>query len=407
MLKLFFFILACTVTVTLTLSSKASVISYESSYETTPIPEGYETTDDAAIWVHPKDTSKSLVLGVSKNKIKEGAYAGLGIYNLQGEELRFIKGDRLNNVDLRYSFRFKNKKFDIAAASNRDIKGVSLFLINAQGKIPYVESISLNDSLGKLKEEPYGLCMAKWNKSFFIFMPMKSGKVFQYEVIEGDSLQVNYIKTLDLRKYVTREYDKILNSVTITDLMAEKELSGQELIDTLVKKLSKRFQLEGCVSDDLNQTLYVGMEQLGVFKFEMNKKLNNPKLILKVKHSKYDNVKIPFKYNEPRITNDIEGLSLLQISKERSYLFVSVQGMDEYAIIRQKDNKYLGSFKSHYKNDDVTQTDGIAVSAHSLGEDFKSGLMVLHDHHNTENGTLKKANYKFLSLEKIIKDFNL
>ena len=46
----------------------SSVPTFETNYETTPIPAGIDNTDDPAIWLHPTSAEKSLVIGVSKNK---------------------------------------------------------------------------------------------------------------------------------------------------------------------------------------------------------------------------------------------------------------------------------------------------------------------------------------------------
>ena len=73
----------------------AGVPTFETNYETTPIPAGIDDTDDPAIWLHPSAAEKSLVIGVSKNKTSTGGQAGIGIYNLKGELVKYIYHDRL------------------------------------------------------------------------------------------------------------------------------------------------------------------------------------------------------------------------------------------------------------------------------------------------------------------------
>ena len=62
--------------------------------ETPAVASSEDAADDPAIWVHPEDVSKSLILGTDKQ-------AGLYVYNLKGEFLQFLKAGRVNNVDVR------------------------------------------------------------------------------------------------------------------------------------------------------------------------------------------------------------------------------------------------------------------------------------------------------------------
>ena len=74
-------------------------------------------TDDPAIWIHPLDYRKSLILGTDKNK--DG---GLYVFDLKG---RIIKGktvlhlQRPNNVDVEYGLRLAGENIDIAVVTER------------------------------------------------------------------------------------------------------------------------------------------------------------------------------------------------------------------------------------------------------------------------------------------------
>jgi 3-phytase len=64
--------------------------------QTEPVPTGGDAADDAAIWIHPVDLAKSLVLGTDKK-------GGLHAYSLDGHQRQVISsGSRPNNVDLVY-----------------------------------------------------------------------------------------------------------------------------------------------------------------------------------------------------------------------------------------------------------------------------------------------------------------
>ena len=367
------------------------------SHETTPIPAGYEESDDAAVWVNQRNPGKSLVLGVSKTKPKDGGKAGLGIYNLQGKEIQYIQMERLNNVDIRHNIF----GMDLAAASNRDKLAISLFSVNAKGA-NLVANLKL-----KSKEEPYGFCLQQDGKKLYGWLPMKSGLLHQVQIIKTSrGFKGKEVRVIDTKNWLNRKQDTHLTNILIDDIFYEKDLPRVELMEELKEEISERFQLEGCVSDDDNQMLYVGMENLGVFKLNLKKKKAKAKLILKVAKSKELPDADSFPAGTPRVVNDIEGMSLYRTGSKAGALIVSVQGINEYAVIDRKDDSYKGNFKVSFGNDEVTETDGLFVLSNYLGKDFPFGMMVLHDHHNTDSrGKLLNANYKYVDMRHFLKEW--
>jgi len=74
-------------------------------------------TDDPAIWVNPKDPSKSLIIGTDKD-----ADGGLYVFDLAGRELtdKTVHGlKRPNNVDIAYGLMLGGKPTDIAVVTER------------------------------------------------------------------------------------------------------------------------------------------------------------------------------------------------------------------------------------------------------------------------------------------------
>src|SRR5262245_35741778 len=73
--------------------------------------------DDPAIWVHPTDPARSLVIGTNKVAAPEGA---LVVYGLDGKIRQTISGiDRPNNVDVEYGFQLNGESVDIAVTTER------------------------------------------------------------------------------------------------------------------------------------------------------------------------------------------------------------------------------------------------------------------------------------------------
>lgn len=383
-----------------------AVMEIPADFESTPIPEGYESSDDVAFWLHPTIASKSLIFGVSKNKPKDGGKSGLGIYDLTGKELAFLEHGRLNNVDIKYNYLPGR---DIVMASNRDQKALSLLLVGQKGSWSPLEVVALATPKGPLIEEPYGFCASydRQTRSFYAHFPMKSGKLYTYKVIRYQKkFSAIYVRMTDFRSAVDRSLEKRLTLTTLQDTIYEEPLSPSALLEELDEKLNRKYQLEGCVSDDDTGILYVGMEQLGVWRLDLRNSIEPPKLIIKVESGKFGPKVGEFPDGKARLTSDIEGLALHYGPGGAGALLVSVQGLNEYAFFDRKNYKYLGSFKVSLGKDEVTETDGLDIISASLGEKFPNGLLGLHDHHNLDElGELERGNYKFVSMEKVLKNF--
>ena len=387
----------------------SGVPTFETNHETTPIPAGIDDTDDPAIWLHPTAAESSLIIGVSKNKISTGGQAGIGIYNLKGELIKYIFHDRLNNVDLRYNIASGSRIIDLAIASNRDKKALSLFSVG-NNSIQLVQDINLraaNDEM--ITEEPYGLCLGqnKQTGRLYSFSPMKSGLIYQHAIYsENGQFKLRYIRTIDTAKYLTRAADQHLINVTVNEVVWESDLEKEGLIAEINEEIRDRFQLEGCVVDDTNNTLYYGMENLGVFKFKLNAR-KRPILIARVLTAKSTPDSDSIKEGTPRVINDVEGLALLHGPNGQGALIISVQGLNEYALFDRKTDEYIGSFKlAHGAGDPVTETDGLDITSAPLGPEYPNGLLAVHDHLNTNsNKQISNANYKLKSLTEILDFF--
>ena len=389
----------------------AGVPTFETNYETTPIPAGIDDTDDLAIWLHPAAAEKSLVIGVSKNKKAAGGQAGIGIYNLQGELIKYLLHDRLNNVDVRYNIASGSKYIDLAVASNRDRKALSIFSVS-NNNIQLVQDIGLRAEKNKIiSEEPYGLCLwkSKQDGRLYSFSPMKSGFIYQHAInYRNGQFVLSHIRTIDTAKYLTRPVEQHLINVTVNEAAWEDDLDKDELIEEITEELRDRFQLEGCVVDDTNSTLYYGMENLGVFKLNLIAHKNErPVLITKVLKAKSEPGSDLIKEGTPRVISDVEGLAILHGPDGQGALIVSVQGLDEYAIFDRKTDRYIGSFKlSHGDSDPVTETDGLDILSTPLGPEYPNGLLAVHDHMNTnDKKQVLNANYKLKSLTEILDYF--
>src|SRR5215469_6409283 len=59
------------------------VVAPRSLVETEPVPSSGDAADDPAIWIHPDDPAKSLVLGTDKK-------GGLNVFDMDGKRLQIV-----------------------------------------------------------------------------------------------------------------------------------------------------------------------------------------------------------------------------------------------------------------------------------------------------------------------------
>ncbi len=80
-------------------------------------------TDDPAIWIHPTDASKSLIVGTDKE-----VGGGLYVYDLDGKIVnKYIDMQRPNNVDVAYGLNINGVKIDIAVTTERKANTIRVF----------------------------------------------------------------------------------------------------------------------------------------------------------------------------------------------------------------------------------------------------------------------------------------
>jgi 3-phytase len=90
-----------------------------------------EDPDDPAIWIHPSDPARSLILGTNKVKAPGGA---LVVFGLDGKIRQTVAGlDRPNNVDVEYGLAAGGGAIDIAVVTERLQKRLRVFRVQESG----------------------------------------------------------------------------------------------------------------------------------------------------------------------------------------------------------------------------------------------------------------------------------
>jgi 3-phytase len=294
--------------------------------ETPPVDGSEDAADDPAIWVHPTDRSKSLVIGSNKNPTGSG---GLHVYNLAGQQLsKAAQGSAINGVDVRDAFPLGAETVPLVAATNKTGNSTDFFRIDgAAGTLTKVGSVS--SSTPGIR----GSCMYRSQASgkFYAFSTHASGVVHQLE-LNGSAGAV----------------------------------TGQT-----VRSFDVGSAIEGCVADDGLGHLYVAEETVGVRKYGAEPNAGTTRTTVDRTGA------------QGHLVRDVEGMTIWLGPSGTGWLLVSSQGESTFAVYtRQAPNTYKGEFDLTASGaiDDTTETDGIDVTSASLPAPFEGGLFVAHDH---------------------------
>ena len=137
---------------------------------------------------------------------------------------------------------------------------------------------------------------------------------------------------------------------------------------TLVRTLAVGSQVEGCVADhDLGQ-LYVGEEDLGIWKYGAEPDAGSARTLVA-------------RVGEHGLTADVEGLTIYYASGSKGYLIASSQGSDSFKVYdRDGPNAYVATIDPRAGVlGDVGETDGLDVTNLPTSARFPRGLLVIQD----------------------------
>ncbi len=313
--------------------------SVAATVETAPSPGD---ADDPAIWVHPRDPAKSLIIGTDKD-------SGLGVYTLDGAQVQFVAQGEPNNVDLRDGFRSAGREVSLVVAADDENRRLWVYEVDAgAGRLVDVAARPITTEI-----EAHGLCLYRSSASgrFYAFPNDQDGRTEQWELYDAGSGRV------DARR-----------------VRGPWDVGGS---------------VEGCVADDERGLLYIGEEERGIWKYdaEPDAPTDARRLVDSTGPSGH-------------LEADVEGLAIRYGPGEGGLLIASSQGDSSFVVYsRSGNNAFLGKLRVRNGGiDGCDETDGIDVEARPLGPDFPAGLFVCHDGSDHDEGR-KTTNFKLVPLD--------
>jgi 3-phytase len=311
--------------------------------ETAPVPHAGDAADDAAIWRDAADPASSTVIGTDK-------LGGLAVYDSQtGAQLQYIPGGDYNNVDLRNGFALGGKSVSLVVASRQDTKALGIWKVDPATR----KLVSVTAGVSSTLDNNYGLCLGR-----------AGGETYAYVNSEAETGQ---------------------NPGEVEQWRLRDNGSGK-VSGTMVRAFDVGTQTEGCVVDDASNTLYIGEERVGIWRYSS------------LPTGGATRTKVDGVGSAGHLAADVEGLTVVS-----GHLLASSQGDSRFASYALPSGSYEGKFAVNANPqgspDGVGGTDGIDATAASLGPKFPNGAFVAQDGTNTNPST--RQNFKLVPLGQV------
>lgn len=281
-------------------------------------------TDDPAIWINPKDASKSIVFGTDK-KTNGAIYA----FDLDGkiiEEKTIRNIKRPNNVDVAYGFKLNDSTtVDVIAFTEREEQQIRLF------SVPDMKSLD--------------------NGGFKVFTDATEP---EFNLPMGIALYKSP-KTNKLYAIVGRKAGPKENYLYQYELTA----AAEGVNATLVRKFgnfSGKKEIEAIAVDNELGLVYYSDEQHCLRKYYAEPNAGNEELSC---------------FGGDKFKADIEGIAIAKTDAKNGYIIVSNQQQGEFNLFDRQTNAFVKAV-----NLSTIETDGCDVTTVPLGSKFPNGLFV-------------------------------
>ena len=285
-------------------------------------------TDDPAVWIHPTNRNKSLIIGTDKHT--DGA---LYAFDLKGKIVKRIGGlRRPNNVDITYCFLMNGQLIDIAVVTERQAQRLRVFRLPDLEPLDHGDLIVFDDDK---ERAPMGIALYKRPKDnvLFAFVSGKSGP------------QDGYIGQYRLGC-------DCMGNIKI-DLVREfGHYSGQKEIESIA------------VDTELGY-VYYSDEQVGIRKYHADPDVTDANKELSL-------------FANQGFVSDHEGISIYKVTENTGYILVSDQQANQFWIFSREgkagnphDHRLVKIIKVA-----AMQSDGSDATSLPLSSQFPSGLLV-------------------------------
>jgi 3-phytase len=281
-------------------------------------------------------------------------HGGVAVYDLTGKLVHYQRAGKIGNIDIRDEVRLGDKTITLVGANDRSTDTIRLWALDHDhGRLSPVEARTLPTA-----RRNYGFCLGRSPDGLhlYAFVSVEEGGTFeQYELRDvAGRLDAAKVRTVDVGS-----------------------------------------QSEGCVVDDVSGSVYVGEEDVGIWRYDVDPATG-------ARRTAIDHV------GEGHLTADVEGLTATRWPDGSGVLMASSQGDSTIAVY---DLDGAHAFRTRFRVsgsgsvDGVSQTDGIDVATGAFGPNYPDGLLVVHDAENQKasgGGDEPGSNLKLVRFDQVI-----
>jgi 3-phytase len=298
--------------------------------------------DDPAIWVHPQDPSRSVILGTMKVAAPAGAVI---VFGMDGQIRQTISGiDRPNNIDVEYGLELAGRRVDIAVATERLQRRLRVFRVEpADGRLVDASGVPVLEGQTGEAGAPMGIALYKRSRDgavFAIVSPKegpREGYLWQYRLSDAGG---GRIAATFVRRFGT---------FSATTVREENEI-------------------EAVAVDDALGYVYYADEADGIHKWHADP--DHPDAGRELAH-----------FGRSGFRGDREGIAIYARPDGTGYIVATdqLEGDSEFHVYPREGTP--GSPHDHSKEIAVLRggadsTDGIEISSRSLGPGLESGALI-------------------------------
>jgi 3-phytase len=320
-------------------SPLSKAIEIEAEYGTAQLSND---PDDPAIWVHPQDPSRSLILGTMKVAAPAGAVI---VFGMDGQIRQTISGiDRPNNIDVEYGLQLDGRRIDVAIATERLARQLRVFRIDAaEGRLVDLGGIPVLEGQPGEAGAPMGIGLYRRPRDgavFAIVAPKegpREGYLWQYQLTDAGGGRVG-------ARFVRR-----FGKFSATTVREENEI-------------------EAVAVDDAPGYVYYADEADGIHKWHADP--DHPDAARELAH-----------FARSGFRGDREGIAIYALPDGTGYI-VGTDQLDEdseYHVYPREGapgNPHDHSREIAVLRGGADATDGIEISSRALGPGLPSGVLV-------------------------------
>jgi 3-phytase len=317
----------------------SSAIDIEPAFATAKLPAD---PDDPAIWLHPTDPSRSVIIGTMKVAKPAGAIV---VHGLDGQIRQTIGGiDRPNNVDVEYGFQLGGDVVDLAVATERLARQLRIFRIDrSDGRLVDLRGAPILQSEQGEAGAPMGIALYRRPRDgavFAIVAPKtgpREGYLWQYRLADAG------------RGHITATFVRRFGTFSASTVRPENEI-------------------EAVAVDDASGYVYYADEADGIHKWHADP--DHPDAGRELAH-----------FGRTGFRGDREGIGIYARPDGTGYIVCTDQldGNSEYHVYPREGapgNPHDHSREIAVIRGGADATDGLEISSAAFGPSLPHGLMI-------------------------------